>query len=214
VLVPLHAGVLSALGIAAAPVTKDLSAPALLLVAAGGDGWTEVEARLAGLSAALERRGRRELRAEGHPADGISVQRFLEMRYAGQSYELSVPADELAAAAFLPAFHALHSERYSHADPQRTAEVVNLRLRLTVPGDELGVPRLGRAAGEALIGHREVWFDGPTRAAVYDRARLSAGDTLAGPAVIVQMDATTAVPPGWRGAVDRWGNLVLESGHP
>ena len=213
VLVPLHAGVLSALGIAAAPVTKDLSAPVMLTVATGGSGWADIEARLASLSTALERRGRRELRAEGHPADGISVQRFLEMRYAGQSYELSVAADELAAAAFLPAFHVLHGERYSHAEPRRTAEIVSLRLRLTVPGDELETPPLAVAAGGALIGHREVWFDGPTRAAVYDRGRLSPGDTLAGPTVVVQMDATTAVPPGWRGAVDPWGNLVLESGH-
>ncbi len=52
--------------------------------------------------------------------------------------------------------------------------------------------------------------DGPTQAAVYDRSRLSPSDTLAGPAIVVQMDATTAIPPGWSGAVDAWGNIILE----
>jgi N-methylhydantoinase A len=144
-----------------------------------------------------------------------------------------VPADsspnggqELAPASFLPVFHALHQERYSHSDPARTTEVVNLRVRLTMATSALEMRRLAPSRADPLLGHRQVWFpspsrgegrgegavDGPTQAAVYDRSRLSPGDTLAGPAIVVQMDATTAIPPGWSGAVDAWGNLVLESG--
>ncbi len=154
----------------------------------------------------------------------MRVSRFLEMRYLGQSYELAVPAAELVPASFLPAFHALHQERYSHSDPARTTEVVNLRVRLTVATSAMEMPRLAPSRGDPLLGHREVWFpspsrgegrgegamDGPTRAAVYDRSLLSPGDTLAGPAIVVQMDATTAIPPGWSGEVDAWGNLILE----
>ena len=213
VLVPLYPGVLSALGIAAAPIAKDLSSAAMLTIPANGDSWREAEQTLSRLSEELERRGARELRQEGASADGIAVQRTLEMRYAGQSYELALPADELAPAAFLPRFHALHQERYSHSQPERTAEVVNLRVRLTVGGIALEMPPIEASGNDPLLGQREVWFDEPTRAAVYDRASLSPGDTLAGPAIVVQMDATTAVPPGWRGEVDAWGNLILKRSH-
>jgi N-methylhydantoinase A len=210
VLVPLHAGVLSALGIAAAPVTKDLSAAAMLTVDPNANGWPEVERSLSHLSSDLERQGIQELRDESLPVEDVSVQRSLEMRYAGQSYELSVPADDLAPASFLARFHDLHHERYSHSQPARTTEVVNLRVRLTVPTGTLEMPPVQPSTDDPLLDHRDVWFDGPTRAAVYDRSRLSPGDRIEGPAIIVQMDATTAVPPGWSGAVDPFGNLVLE----
>ncbi len=210
VLVPLYPGVLSALGIAAAPVTKDLSAAAMLTVPTDGDGWTDVERTLLALSSELERQGIHGLRDENLPADDLTVQRFLEMRYAGQSYELSVPADELAPASFLPRFHDLHQERYSHSEPARTTEVVNLRVRLTVPTTALDLPPIQPSGEDPLLGHRDVWFGGPTHAAIYDRSRLSPGDRIEGPAIVVQMDATTAVPSGWRGAVDPFGNLILE----
>ncbi len=45
---------------------------------------------------------------------------------------------------------------------------------------------------------------------MYDRSRLSPGDRLAGPAIVMQMDATTAIPPDWSGVVDAWGNIILE----
>ena len=210
VLVPLYPGVLSALGIAAAPIAKDLSAAALLTIPADGDGWRDAERTLSRLAARLERQGVKELRDEGLPRDDVAVQRFLEMRYVGQSYELAVPAAELTPASFLPTFHALHQERFSHSDPARTTEVVNLRVRLTVATSAMEMPRLAPSRGDPLLGDREVWFEGPARAAVYDRLRLSPGDRLVGPAIVVQMDATTAIPPGWSGAVDAWGNLVLE----
>ena len=210
VLVPLYPGVLSALGIAAAPIAKDLSAAALLTIPADGDGWRDAERTLSRLAARLERQGVKELRDEGLLRDDVAVQRFLEMRYVGQSYELAVPAAELTPASFLPTFHALHQERFSHSDSARTTEVVNLRVRLTVATSAMEMPRLAPSRGDPLLGDREVWFEGPARAAVYDRLRLSPGDRLVGPAIVVQMDATTAIPPGWSGAVDAWGNLVLE----
>jgi N-methylhydantoinase A len=210
VLVPLYPGVLSALGIAAAPIAKDLSAAALLTIPADGDGWPDAERTLSRLAAELERQGAKELRDEGLLTDEVAAQRFLEMRYVGQSYELAVPAAELAPASFLPAFRALHQERYSHSDPARTTEVVNMRVRLTVATSAMETPRLAPSRSDPLLGDREVWFDGPAQAAVYDRSRLSPGDRLAGPAIVVQMDATTAIPPGWSGEVDAWGNIILE----
>jgi len=136
------------------------------------------------------------------------------MRYAGQSYELSVPVDSLATNAFLPAFHAAHHERYGHSDATRSVEVITLRLKLALPppvGATGPSPRRAARRKTTAIAERTVCFDGkPTLTPIYDRARLRPGARIPGPAVVVQMDSTTAVPPGWRGEVDAMGNLVLE----
>jgi N-methylhydantoinase A len=58
----------------------------------------------------------------------------------------------------------------------------------------------------------EAFFDRPRRATLYQRERFRPGDRMRGPAVIVQLDTTTVLPPGWRGQVDGLGNLVLEGG--
>ena len=209
ILVPPYPGVLSALGMAAAPVVKDLSAAAMLIVSPEAADADADHPRLVGLFRDLRRRGERELRDEGF-ADVLTEQRFLEMRYLGQSYELAVPVEALAPAHLIPRFHAAHRERYGHSDPARPVEVVNVRLKLVLPAGELPpLPPLA-VEGDPFLGWREVWFDGPRQTAVYDRARLRPGFRLQGPAVVVQMDATTAVPPGWRGEVDDFDNLILE----
>jgi N-methylhydantoinase A len=63
------------------------------------------------------------------------------------------------------------------------------------------------------MGERSVWVStqgGAVETAFFDRERLLAGNVLDGPALVLQVDSTTVVPPGWRGTVDAWGNLVLE----
>lgn len=214
VIVPPHPGVLSALGMAAAPIVKDLRAAVHLRLDAPRD---EGEiAQLARLRSALLARGRSELEREGFETEGLSAQPILEMRYAGQSYELPVPADSLAPTSFLPAFHAAHRERYGHADPERPVEVVDLRLRLVLPGPALPsspAPARRLSARVAPAARRDVWFDGkPILTPIYPRDSLPAGAEVGGPAIVVQMDSTTVIPPGWRGTVDPRGNLVLSRG--
>lgn len=212
VIIPPHPGVLSALGMAAAPIVKELRAPVhLRLDGEPGDG--EI-GQLAHLRSALLSRGRAELEGEGFDAEGVSAQVILEMRYAGQSYELPVATTSLAPASFLPAFHTAHRERYGHADPGRPAEVVDLRLRLVLPG--AGLPQSAAPSRHAPArpplpaSYREVWFNGrPTRTPIYPRDSLATGAEVGGPAIIVQMDSTTVIPPGWRGTADPWGNVVL-----
>ena len=179
--------------------------------------------RLAIVRADLESHGRAELESEGFPLEGLAVRTILDMRYAGQSYELPVSTNSLNPAAFVPLFHEAHQARYGHSDPSRPAVGVILRLKLVLPAPAT-TPRparpevfVGRAehkrTAAAPLSHRDVWFDGaPTHTAFYDRAALSTGATLIGPAVITQMDSTTIVPPGWRATVDAWSNLVLEPG--
>jgi N-methylhydantoinase A len=243
VLIPPHPGVLSALGMATAPILKDLSAAVMMMV----EGRSDVGAShppqsepapvgksrrsgqattgsvddsplrvLARTRDDLEERGRKELKAEGFPLAGLAVDTFLEMRYAGQSYELSIPVDSLAPDVLLPAFHAAHHERYGHSDATRPVEVVTLRVKLSLPPstpEATGLsPRRSRKRKAPVIGRRSVWFDGrATATPVYDRAQLRPGMTITGPAVVVQMDSTTAVPPGWTAKMDGAGNLVLEA---
>lgn len=214
VLVPPFPGILSAFGMVAAEPTKDFSRAVMFsFPAEQSDQWQAVERALRQAFAELETRGREEMAAEGFVGPGLTVRRFLDMRYVGQSYELTLPVDGLDPAQFLPSFHALHAERYGHSNPARPTEVVNVRLKLTAPAAKPKLARLdegGPDASAALIDRRTVWFEEETSAPVYERTKLLAGQRIAGPAIVVQMDSTTAIPPGWQATVDSWGNLMVE----
>jgi N-methylhydantoinase A len=241
VLIPPHPGVLSALGMATAPIVKDLSASVMLrleppigaeqLPPKGPDARRHTAVaqplrpenhghpHLTDIRTDLAARGRAELQAEGFPLTGLRAETVLDMRYAGQSYELPITTRSLDPARFLPAFHRAHRTRFGHSDETRAVEVVNLRLKLILPApsvhvaDGFSLPRRTRRSHPDPLAQREVWFnDRAIRTPFYDRASLNPGSTLRGPAVITQMDSTTVLPPGWRGAVDRFANLVLERG--
>ncbi len=204
VIVPQLAGVLSALGLLFADVAKDYSRT--LLVRADGAGWKKARGALDD----LERRARRQMRAEGVRPDDLVIERSLDLRYAGQSYELTVPATRR----FVERFHRLHAKRYGHADRERDVELVNVRLRAI--GREPRPP-LPRAAAmrrgdlrDARLGLQTMLFGGKRRRGqVLDRARLTPGVRFRGPAIIVEPSATTVVPPDFRAGVDRHGNLIL-----
>jgi N-methylhydantoinase A len=143
-----------------------------------------------------------------------------EMRYVGQAYEIEVPVDaETLEAEGLhrleAAFHALHEQLYFHADTGAPAEIVDLRVRaigyLPRPPAQ---PRPRPVEGAPTpVARREIVLSTSTpTAAVYDREQLVPGHVFEGPAVVEQTDTTTLVPPGWRGAVDPDGNLVVTVG--
>jgi len=215
VLVPPYPGVLSALGMAGAPVVKDLTAAAVLRVhpEEALEGESECP-RLASLRDELASRGRDELLGEGFSVEAAVVHAFLEMRYAGQSYEISVPVDSMTPAHFLPRFHTAHYERFGHSDPSRPVEVVDVRVKVALPAataPKRARPRRRPATPAVPQAQRSVWFEGRNASVpLFERDALSPGASLRGPAVIVQMDATTALPPGWRGEIDGAGNLILE----
>ena len=108
----------------------------------------------------------------------------------------------------------MHQKRYGYADERKTVEVVNVRLRVTIPGEAFNLPaftpRNGDAA-QALIETRRMIFAGKNcTGKVYQRERLEPGDRLDGPAIVVEYSATTVVPPGWTALVDAYKNLVME----
>ena len=105
-------------------------------------------------------------------------------------------------------------QRFGYADRNEAVEIVNLRLKM-----ELGVDKpdsvarelAGPDPGAALVETTDVVFrEGAAPARLYDRDLLLPGNRVAGPALLLQLDTTVVVPPGWGGAVDPYGNLVVE----
>ena len=171
--------------------------------------------------AELEAEARVEMGRDGVAANSITVERFAEMRYTGQSYELEVPLDGHASegrsiAAAERAFRDRYREVYGHGSLEEEVEFVNLRVLLSGPPM---TPAAERDAGERPVPHvpppaavRPAFFGrahGWRDTAFHDRAALAVGAGFEGPAIVTQADATTVVYPGRRAAVDAAGNLVI-----
>ncbi|MCO5246982.1 MAG: hydantoinase/oxoprolinase family protein, partial [Anaerolineae bacterium] len=117
-------------------------------------------------------------------------------------------------AAALSDFHAAHAQRYGYAMPDEPTEAVTVRVRGTGQGVQPSFPRrplAGADASAAQAGAAPVWFEtsGPVRATLYNRDRLEPGNQLAGPAIVLQFDTTTVIPPGWSARVDELSNLWI-----
>lgn len=207
VFIPSTPGVLSALGLLAAPPTREYARTTLYTVNNPAAGPATLNAWLDARFSPLLAQAQTDMRAAGY--EQVHFSRAVDMRYVGQSHELTIQASP----DWVAAFHAAHQARYGYAQPHAPVEVVTARLtaRASTPALELArLPSGGSAAAAAVIGHKPVIFERQARLTpLYDRARLSPGSRLRGPAVIFQYDATTVVPPGWVGEVDAWGNLAL-----
>ena len=217
ILLPPSPGVLSALGLLIADVVHE-SSQALLVEAAS---LAHDPAPLQELSASLEERVRSVLAAEG--VDAPALEASMDLRYRGQSYELSVPLDLPAPTAAqasqavqrsIESFHAAHDARYGYAMHAETVESVAIRLRGSGSGAELNLPQepLGTPDPEsAQVASKPVWFgsNGAAETPCFDRLSLRPGHRLHGPAIVFQFDTTTVVAPGWSASVDERHNLLL-----
>ena len=213
VLVPARPGILSALGVAIADIVKDYSRTVMLR------GADIDRARLDEEFHGMEGLARRELMDEGLPVERMSSRRFLDVRYLGQSFELTVDYPQGRRGGDLSrsigdSFYRAHLQRFGYADRKEPIEIVNLRLKLDLAVDKLTLePETPGDAdpSAALAGEVEVVYrDGTLATPLYLRDLMKAGNRIVGPSLIVQMDTTTVVPPGWAGVVDPFGNLVLE----
>lgn len=200
ILIPPMPGVLAALG----AVQSDLTATRTrsVLVPLAEEHRPRITAALAGVAeearAALD--DRRTL-----------VRYALDLRYAGQSYELTIdlvePEQPLAAAR---AFHEAHHRRFGHAELAAPIEAVNVRALARIPS-ETPLPPPTPGPGARPLGSTPIVVDGHAwDADVYAREAFAPGDRVEGPAIIVQLDTTTLVEPGWAARADEHGNLLLE----
>ncbi|MCA2965227.1 MAG: hydantoinase/oxoprolinase family protein [Acidobacteriaceae bacterium] len=181
VLVPQFAGALSALGMLLADHVRDFAIGVL--------GQSRHADAFAALAARAPRGGRRE--------------RFADVRYAGQSYELTIPWSKNLAADFAAA----HEKMYGYSIPGRPVEVVTLRLRVTHPVRPPALRHPGRSAAAPEM--RRVWVDGRFRSLpAYTRPEVPA-TPIAGPALVLDYGSTTLIPPHWHFHCDEAGALVI-----
>lgn len=210
-LVPFAPAVLSAWGMLAADVQHHASAT--LLRTGPAIVPREVLAKLAELEEELGKR----LTGEGFRAR-VRVARSLDLRYEGQSHELTLPLPGGNAAHVLRAlkgFHRAHQRAYGHAHPQRRVQLVAVRAAASARRGPAPLPRVATGAAkpprEARLGERAAWFagHGERRAAVWLRGALRAGNRLRGPCVVEGGDHTLLLPPRSTARVDAWGNLEV-----
>jgi N-methylhydantoinase A len=202
VLVPPDPGTLSARGILVADVRKDTSRTVLR------SGEEAEPDALNPPFAELERLARAELAGEGFAGGSVMVDRIIDARYEGQSYELSIPDSEDWPAAF----HAAHLQRFGFERRDARVEAVTLRVtaRASVTRPETRTLETADAAiaptGAAHVYVAGRWRDVP----LYRRESLLAGHVIEGPAVIAEYSATIWVPPEWRLEVLQSGDLILK----
>jgi N-methylhydantoinase A len=197
VLVPALPGALSAVGILLADTVREYSRTVML----------PIDTPLNEAFLSLEQRADHDFAQDGLAGAAI---RSVDLRYAGQGYEINVPSG----ADMTEHFHAIHNRRYGFSAPGRAIEVVNLRVRMVAKAPPFKQTACEVHAGngvQAIHGMRPVWFDGERKQTrIYRREELRPGDTFVGPAIVTEYTSATVVPPGDVVRVDGFHNLVIE----
>jgi N-methylhydantoinase A len=211
VILPAAAGVTAAIGLLAAEVRFDVARTYVRrLDALDPAALNAMYAEMAAQASEVVR--------DSATAGAVTTTRTADARYVGQGYELTipVPAGELDAGALARlrgAFDEVYAARYGYAQPNEPVEVVTWKLSAVG-----GAPRvtLAKAAttpvAGSLKGRRRAYFPetrGWVDCPVYDRYRLAAGLSLAGPAIVEERESTSVLPPGTTATVDDYANLVV-----
>ncbi len=196
VVVPDSCGVLSAFGMVVGDRRRDW-----VRTVYTSAGWDEEACRQA--FAELERQAQEEMA-------GAELIRQADMRYAGQSHELTVAVESpLAREQLAAAFEDAHERAYGYRAEGEEVELVNVRLTAVISLQE---PEIGASAADSGgSSRRRAYFEGGwDEVEVWKRRRMGEA-RVDGPAVIEENEATTVVPPGWRALLVESGNLVLEA---
>ncbi len=213
VIIPRFPGVLSALGMATAAVTRSATRPVLGVLSA-----LHVET-----VRALLRETTHELadalRNDGEDPEQFSHDVLLGVRYKGQVYDLDVPLCQNATCdatdldAVAERFHALHLRRYGHVMRERLIEVTLLSHRVANDSIPIPTPKIEVRTKDL---HPSAWVMSypndtatPVSTALYARAELYCGDVISGPAILTQLDATTVIPSRWRALVTSTLDIVM-----
>ena len=212
VVVPAIPGVLSAFGLLVASIEHEHTRT--FAARAGEISPQQVDS----VFDSLDRLGRRKMERDRVAPEQVVLERFGDLRYVGQSYELEVPlAGKINAAGLADAvalFHVLHEQVYGHARPDNPVEFMNLRTvhKAALPEPTLAPPAPGGSLAKALKETRPAYFEesgGFVDTPVYGRARLPAEEPIRGPAIVEQADTTTVVYPEQSCRVDSGGSLLI-----
>ncbi len=204
VLVPRNAGVLSAFGMTAADKIKDYSKSVLMKVK---DNDYE---KLMALFKPLVSQGTKEMIAEGVARNRIKFEKRLDIRYVGQSYELTLPFKRN----FIDDYHKLHKKTFGYSNKDYEVEAVNLRVRVLGKIKKpllIKKPKCIQDIKQGIVKKTECIFKGRwLETDVYDRNKVLTGFRLNGPALIVEETSTTFLPPEYVCNVDEYENLIVE----
>lgn len=212
VLIPRYPGLLCAAGLLAADVRRSFSSTAVL---SGRD----VEAATRKL-AELAELAESWLKSEGSEGEPHTLTSAIDMRYKGQSFELSTPVGDVGTVTARDVrlarreFDRLHDRTYGYAaGPDVEVEFVTLRVTVTIPIPKLSFETAPEAGPRAMpTTERDVFFDEHgwvSGCRVTDRSPLRPGTSLQGPCVLEQLDSTCVIPPGLTASVDVAGNLQI-----
>jgi len=203
VIVPRFPGALSALGLLLADARKDYSRSLIMPAKTSHHRIREVLDE-------LHRTGKREMMAEGFAVKAMHHTDAVDMRYRGQSYELSIPMDR----GFVEEFHKAHERRYGYSTPDKPVEIVNVRTSFFGGSEKPQFRAAPKVRGAAKpIEVTMVWMNGRRlKTPIYDRDSLRHGHLVHGPAIIGEYSSTTLVPPDFVCRVDAHLNLVMGSG--
>lgn len=198
--VPRANGVLSALGLLAAPLRQDRSQTVRAHLEAVDPADVESEYETL-IGSALEEIGSHE---------NVETNRQADLRYRGQSHELTVDiGDEFTPERAAERFHAAHERIRGYALDDEPIELVTIRATATAQTDEPEITHEGDKKQPKTT--REAYFDGAFHETpVYERGRLPSGETVEGPAILEGGQSTVVIPPGWRGDVDEHGTLEVK----
>ena len=204
VLIPAMPGALSAVGILLVETVRDYSRTVMVT--------EENVATVLPVFAEMENRGGGEFADEGLVG---RAERSVDLRYLRQGYELNVPFDPTTPNESIAAFHRQHEQRFGFAHPDKPVEIVNVRLRMSSPGESWMPVCRSLTPGDgrkARVGDRTIFFEGlPVTAGLYRRESLVPGDAIEGPAMITEYTSATLLPPGFRASVDGYGNLLIQA---
>ena len=207
VIVPPWPGLFSAFGLLAAETRNEVSQARRMTLA----GLQPTD--LTDDFEALERSATATLREEGHADAHIVVDRFLDLRYRGQSSELRVAVPDLAdlpnVGVLAAAFEDEHERTYGYRDGPERVEIVSFRVVARVTED-LPVPLVAPPRAAESVS-RPAYFGaerGTLETPVLDRGDLTASPRN-GPLIVEEYDATTIVPPGWSAYLDPHANIRL-----
>ena len=207
ILVPPAPGVFSALGLLFSDIEHEMTQTVL-------GRWPTVTNELVeNVYRELDVAARGTLRDEGFPEDMMDIERFADLRYKGQAYELTIPVtnDQPDLESLTGAFVDEHERTYGHRSDTDPVDLVTLKVTARVLAATLPSILTDRGKLHEPGESREVYFGrgfGVIRTPVLDRCDLE-GNTLEGPLIVEEYDATCVVPPGCRATLDMYGNMEL-----
>ncbi|UCH93839.1 MAG: hydantoinase/oxoprolinase family protein [Candidatus Aminicenantes bacterium] len=199
ILIPPNPGVLSALGMLVADFKKELVQSLLKMYSPG------IKDDLDSIFSTMSKKAGQILAEEGFT--GPQILKYTDMRYKGQSYELTVPYSD----DFIKTFHHMHHQLYSYSLNDNDCEIVNLRVLAIGKTPHLEIERKRKISQDAKVLYRkEVYFNGKFQEfRIYRRAELMPGNRIEIPAIIAGNDSTVIVPRGFEVDIDEYSNILL-----